>query len=161
MEQEWAVRAMDLQGHLLRHRPHIVHFSGHGTKCGEIILEDNTGNRCPVSPAALKTTFATLKDNIRCVLLNSCYSEAQAKGISESKDCVIGMSRSIGDDSAIAFAASFYQALAYGRSVKEAFDLGCSQVHLESGDPSIPRLLLGDGVDATTMILAKDATSNP
>ena len=32
VEQEWAVRVTDLQGHLLHHQPHIVHFSGTGAK---------------------------------------------------------------------------------------------------------------------------------
>src|SRR5687768_14148363 len=36
IRQHWAVRIADLQGHLLRHQPHIVHFSGHGSKTSEI-----------------------------------------------------------------------------------------------------------------------------
>jgi CHAT domain/GAF domain len=144
VEQEHAVRVADLQGFLLRHKPHIVHFSGHGSRAGEIILEDVKGQSKPVSPAALKRTFATLKDNIRCVVLNACYSEVQAKGIAESIDCVVGMTRAIGDESAIAFAASFYQGLGYGRNIQEAFDLGCGQIDLEGlGDEDVPRLETG------------------
>src|SRR5438477_1288375 len=60
LEQEWAVRVGDIQQHLLRHQPHIVHFSGHGSIAGEIILEDNTGQSKPVSPEALKRLFKTL-----------------------------------------------------------------------------------------------------
>src|SRR5271154_5220567 len=30
----WAVRPRDLQELLLQHRPHVVHFSGHGAQCG-------------------------------------------------------------------------------------------------------------------------------
>ena len=41
------------------------------------------------------------------------------------------MTRMIGDDSAIAFAGGFYQALGYGRSIQKAFDLGCGQISLE------------------------------
>ena len=57
VEQEWAVRVTDLHGHLLRHRPHVVHFSGHGSRTGEIALEDQAGNTKPVSPSALKRTL--------------------------------------------------------------------------------------------------------
>ena len=32
LRQHWAVRVADLQELLLRHQPHIVHFSGHGSK---------------------------------------------------------------------------------------------------------------------------------
>jgi hypothetical protein len=71
VEQEHAVRVTDLQGYLLQHQPHIVHFSGHGSKAGEIILEDAKGQSKAVSPGALQRTFAVLKDNIRCVVLNA------------------------------------------------------------------------------------------
>ena len=131
VEEESAVRVVDLQTHLLHHRPHIVHFSGHGSSDGQIILEDQEGHSDPVSPSALSRLFAALKDNIRCVVLNACYSEAQASGIVESIECVIGMTRAIEDASAIAFAASFYQALGYGKSIQTAFDLGCSEIELE------------------------------
>src|SRR4051794_5319648 len=75
VEQEWAVRVTDLQGHLLRHRPHIVHFSGYGSREGNIILEEQTGNSRPVSTQALKQLFTVLRENVRCVVLNACYSE--------------------------------------------------------------------------------------
>ena len=35
----------------MRHQPHIVHFSGHGSPAGEIILEDDAGRMWPVSAA--------------------------------------------------------------------------------------------------------------
>ncbi len=126
LEQEYAVRLDELPGHLLRHRPHVVHFSGHCSAAGKIILEDASGNSNPVTPQALTVLFGALReDNIRCVVLNACYTEAQASGIVESIECVIGMSGPIPDKSAIAFATSFYQTIGYGRSIKTAFDLAC------------------------------------
>jgi hypothetical protein len=142
IQQHWAVRVSELQSYLLRHKPDIVHFSGHGSRLGQIILEDNLGNSQPVSERALSTLFSVLKDNIRCVLLNACYSERQARAIVQHIDCVVGMSSAIGDKSAISFAAAFYQALGYGRDVKTAFELGCVQIDLESLDEqSVPKLL--------------------
>ena len=38
LEQQWAVRVSDLQRFLLRYKPDIVHFSGHGSESSEIIL---------------------------------------------------------------------------------------------------------------------------
>ena len=60
------------------------------------------------------------------------YSHSQALAIAENIDCVVGMGKGISDVSAIKFAASFYQALGFGRSVKDAFDLGCIQIDLEN-----------------------------
>jgi len=164
-EQEHAVRVTDLQGHLLHHQPQIVHFSGHGSKTGKIILENSLGRSRAVTAGALKDLFATLKDNIRCVVLNACYSEAQAKGIAESIDCVVEMGRAIDDSSAIAFAASFYQGLGYGRSIQTAFELGKGQIDLQ-GLPGkdVPQLKVAPGVDAASIYLVRGgarASSGP
>ncbi|HVB60822.1 MAG TPA: protein kinase [Ktedonobacteraceae bacterium] len=140
--QQGAVRISDLQGHLLRYQPDIVHFSGHGSSSHEIILEDNYGNSQPVSSRALSQIFSVLRDNIRCVVLNACYSKQQAQAIAQHIDCVIGMSKAIGDNAAIGFAMAFYQALGYGRNVKTAFELGCSEIDLENlGEQNTPKLL--------------------
>ena len=55
-------------------------------------------------------------------MLNARYSEVHGRAIGESIDCVIGTTRAIADESAIAFAASFYQALGYSRSIQNAVD---------------------------------------
>lgn len=142
LEQQWAVRVSDLQGHLMRHQPDIVHFSGHGSGASEIILEDNNGNSQPVPVRALSSLFSTLKDNIRCVVLNACFSKAQAEAIAQHIGCVVGMSKAVKDLSAISFAAAFYQALAYGRSVRDAYDLGCIQIDMENlNQADVPQLL--------------------
>lgn len=142
LKQNWAVRVSDIQGYFLRHKPNIVHFSGHGTKSSEIILEDDLGNSLPVSAQAMGQLFSILKDEIRCVVLNACYSERQAHAIAEHIDCVIGMSKAIGDMAAISFAMAFYQALGYGRDVKTAFESGCVQINLEGlNEQDTPKLL--------------------
>lgn len=142
LEQEWAVQVSDLQGHLLRHKPDIVHFSGHGSEASEIILEDDAGNSQEVPARALSKLFEIFKEDIRCVVLNACYSEKQAQAIAQHIDCVVGMSQAIGDEAAISFAVAFYQALGYGKDVKTAFDLGNLQMHLENlNEQDTPKLL--------------------
>jgi hypothetical protein len=208
--QGWAVRPSDLSSYLLRYQPHIVHFSGHGSKQrannlqddgftsgqrdmqisgitdqgviilqddgftsgqrdvqlsgmsdqGAIILQDDSGNHKPVSPRALGSLFRALKDNIRCVVLNACYSAIQAQAIVEEVGCVVGMSRAIGDKAAINFAGGFYEALGYERSVQTAFDVGRSQIDLEGlGEEGTPQLLVREGVDASRLILANDSAT--
>lgn len=142
IKQHWAVRIIDIQSYLLRHQPDIVHFSSHGNSSREIVLEDESGKSHPVSVRALSQLFSVLKDNIRCVVLNACYSEQQGKAIAEHIDCVVGMSSTVGDSAAIAFASAFYQALGFGRDVNTAFDLGCVQIHLENLDEQdTPKLI--------------------
>jgi len=142
IKQHLAVSVFDIQSYLLRHKPDIIHFSGHGHPSSEILLEDSSGKSAPVSVCALSQLFFVLKDNIKCIVLNACYSEPQAQAIAEHIDCVIGMSKAIGDKAAISFAGAFYQALGFGRDVKTAFDLGCVQLNLENLDEQdTPKLI--------------------
>jgi hypothetical protein len=154
LEQFQAVRVGDLQECLLRFKPHIVHFSGHGSEEGEIYLQDVTGTSKPVSEKSLGKLFAVLKDNIRCVVLNACYSQKQTDAIAEHIDAVVGMSTAIGDQAAISFSAAFYQALAYGRDLQTAFDLGTIQIDLESIPEEDTPQLIAPRVDPKTMRLA-------
>jgi CHAT domain len=153
IDQCRALRVNDLQGCLLRYDPHIVHFSGHGTKASEIELEDVNGNSQPVPAKALSDLFRTLKGKIRCVVLNACYSEKQARAIAEHIDCVVGMSDAIGDSAAISFASGFYQALGYGKDIKTAFELGCNEINLQNlGDEDLPKLIPRAGIDPSSIV---------
>src|SRR3954453_16930945 len=150
----WAVRPDDLMQALLEVKPQVVHFSGHGSSTQELILLDEQGDPKPVSKAALASLFRTLKDNVRVVVLNACYSRPQAEALAETIDCTVGMNRPIGDEAAIVFAASFYRAVGFGRSVKEAFELGKAALLLEGiPEDQTPELLTRSGVEAAGVIL--------
>jgi hypothetical protein len=148
LRSHWAVCYSDLQELLLRYKPHIVHFSGHGSQMGEITLAGEHGVH-PVTADALSSLFSILKDNLRCVVLNACYSEVQARAIATHIDCVIGVSGAIGDQAALNFASSFYQALGYGRSLKEAFDLGRTAINLANLEDADALRLLALSSDPT------------
>jgi len=97
-----------------------------------------------------------MKDNVRLVVLNACYSKEQAEAIIDSIDCAIGMKTEIGDDAAIRFAAQFYSALGFGLSVKTAFDQGTANLALHGLDKdNEPMMLSKTGVDASKVILVK------
>jgi len=150
----WAVRPDDLHQGLLEHKPHIVHFSGHGSSTAEIILQDQNRNPKPVTKAALLALFRALKDNVRVIVLNACSTRPQAKALGEIIDCVVGMNKPIGDDAAMVFAASFYRAIGFGRSVQEAFDLGKVALLLEGiPENKTPELFVRKDVDASTLSL--------
>lgn len=150
----WAVRSDDLLQYLNEHKPQVVHFSGHGSRSGEICLVDANGNPKSVSANAIRALFTTLKDNIRLVVLNACYSKIQAQAIVEVIDCVVGMNTAIGDRAAIIFAASFYRAIGFGRSIQEAFDQGITALLLEGiPEENTPELMTREGVDPGNVYL--------
>ena len=160
-EQEWAVRVGDLQAALLRHRPHLVHFSGHGDPSGELQVLADDGQAVPIPTRALSDLFRLLGDTVRCVILNACFSERQADAIGQHTDCVVGMTDAVTDETAIAFAWAFYQALGFGRSIETAFELGKNQVDLGAMiDGDVPTLRVRPGVDASSVrfVVAESAS---
>jgi hypothetical protein len=150
----WAVRRSDLQRLLLEVKPHVLHFSGHGSTRSQLLFEDDAGEPVPVEKEALVNLVAILPGNLRLVVLNACDTEPVAEALVQHVACAIGMREPIGNDAAIAFAAAFYQALGFDESVATAFRLGCNALELlripEEGTPS---LKVKPGVDAETLVL--------
>jgi hypothetical protein len=185
-------RLVDLIRRLNEDHPHIVHFSGHGNIDEEIILERGHGElefpdtthssardmqrlepvhhasgACsprPVSKSALVDVLKACNENIHVVVLNACHTRPQAEAISEVIDCAISMNRVISDVGAIKFAASFYGALAFGRSVKNAFDQGLARLRAEDiSETDTPELVVRAGVDPSAIVLVgprEDAEAN-
>ena len=149
-----AVRPGDFEQALLEHEPHIVHFSGHGSSNAEIIVHGKDGRPRPVSKEALIDLFGTLKDNIRVVVLNACWTRTQAEEISKTIDFTIGMNQPIGDAAAIVFAASFHRAIGFGRTMQQAFDLAKVALLLEGlPEDQTPTIYVRSGVDASTAVV--------
>jgi hypothetical protein len=152
---QWAVRPSDVMQALMRYRPAILHFSGHATQNDEILLEDDDGKSKPVAVAELLTMFSAFNKSIRLVVLNACYSNAGLENSSQAIDYVVGSTAVLGDKAALAFAGSFYQALGFGRSVQDAFELAKCDVSLQGfKDAEIFNLLIREGVDASEPFLS-------
>jgi AAA-like domain/CHAT domain len=126
-----SLRPRDIARALLNVQPQIVHFSGHGTSEGTLCFENEVGQIHIVQPDALAALFEQFAHQVNCVVLNACYSEIQAKIVAKYINHVIGMNKAIGDKAAIAFSTGFYQALGAGRTIEEAYKLGCVQIRLQ------------------------------
>ena len=117
-----ATRTIDLQRLLLLHKPHIVHFSGHGSEKHKIILGGSPGRGKTVDQQGLVEVLALYNHHLRLVLLNACFTKAQARSIAEVIDYSVGTGKGIGDKGSVAFAGAFYRALGFGKSIRDAFD---------------------------------------
>jgi hypothetical protein len=170
------VRWNELSLYLSEIKPHVVHFAGHGDGSNGLVFHNDDGTAHPVSGTGLAHLLHTLPDNVRCVVLNACWSEAQATAIGKHIDFVIGMTAAIPDAAAIRFAAGFYRGIGFGRDVRTAFELGRSEMGIgEGGDGAdrdivtvsdgtkdvrvatadLPRLVVREGADATTVLLGR------
>jgi Effector-associated domain 11/CHAT domain len=152
LEVEWAITASDLQRVVLKHRPSIIHFSGHGetsktekvsgtgsivktkTIPAGIVLQDAMGQSHLVSGVALAGLFGIClrKFSIDMVVLNACHSEEQAMAIAKvGISYVVGMNTSVNDETAIEFSTGLYRGIATeGGDYEFAFDLAKNNIML-------------------------------
>jgi hypothetical protein len=122
LHKHTATRAIDLQRLLLLYKPHIVHFSGHGSKKHKIILGGAPGRGKTIDQQGLVEVLALYNHHLRLVLLNACFTRTQARSLADVIDYSVGTGRGIGDKGSVAFAGAFYRALGFGKSIREAFD---------------------------------------
>lgn len=125
-----AIRAEDIQRLLMTYRPHILHFSGHGSKKHKIILGGLPGRGKQIERQALAGALALYRQHLQLVFLNACFTRTQARSLSAVIDYSIGSTKPIGDKEGVAFAGAFYRALAFGNSVREAFDSATAEMAL-------------------------------
>lgn len=182
----WAVRPLDLLRELRRHRPTIVHFSGHGgsgeprefgtidtprpnVTDADAINGDQQGlffqgpDDLPqlVSTAALGETFGAVGASVKLVVLNACYSEAQAEALRAYVDCVVGVGESISDDAARNFAIGFYGGLGERESVANAYRQGLAAISLSGRvNGERPQLKVRSGIDANRLVLTLDSQAS-
>ncbi len=143
IESAEAVRSRDIHRAVIDFEPQIIHFSGHGSLEDGLVFEDATGQAKLVDALALAGLFELFADNVKCVVLNACYSEIQARAIAQHIDYVIGMSQEIGDRAAIEFAVGFYDALGAGRTIEFAYKLGCRLIRIAGiAEELTPKLFL-------------------
>lgn len=111
-----------------KYRPDIIHFSGHGNKKSEIILESSHKTAESVPIDILKDIFELSAKKTKCVVLNCCYSAVQAQIISEViEGVVIGSTLEIKNTSATAFSKEFYRQISDGKNISYSFKAAVSQ----------------------------------
>jgi CHAT domain len=152
---KFAVRISDIEEHLLRHKPQILHFSGHGLEDQGLLLRSEVGRDSPLAPVQLARLLGHFRQHLRCVVLNACNSLATARLIAADIDCVVGMGSTIDDRAAIRFSAGFYRALAYGRDIASAFNLGCSEIEINGLHRSELPQLIASRVNPASLVLVR------
>lgn len=142
-EDRWAMRQNDLLQALNEVNPEKVHFSGHGAEDGSLAIEDSAGKTLLVSKDAMAAVIEAAAERVRLVVFNACFSDEQAEKILEHVDAVIGMSDSISDKAALAFARQLYSSIGFGHSPCAGFQASpcCNRSSLSRRDqhPSAAR----------------------
>lgn len=156
LESRWAVRSSDLLQAINEVKPHVIHFSGHGSQDHDIVLETTEGRTTLLSKETVTQLMKTMSDSIRLVIFNNCFSGGQAEAVTEYIECAIGMNEAVRDDAAREFAAQFYSAIAFGKSVQNAFEQGKLALMLAGIDgDDIPELYTRDSIDPNQLVLVR------
>jgi hypothetical protein len=169
---KWAVSIDDLRRYLNELSPSVLHFSGHGSSgsstppahgaphrdvTGEqegagILLQDRDDPQ-HVSEGALAKLIASASPSPRLVVLNACYSTRVAESLRQVVECVVGIDGRIHDTAARSFAAAFYSALAFRRSVRVAVEQAAAALDARKLGHHLPRCHTRDGCDAGQIFL--------
>lgn len=123
VEFQWrpATQLPDLVQILNEVRPHVVHFSGHGSQRG-LVFENDEGHAVTLLNDQLAALLRVTVDRLRVVVFNSCDSSTQAELACLELEAAIGNHEPISDQAAQVFAGQLYNAIGFGKSLKQAFE---------------------------------------
>lgn len=150
-----AATHQDLVDGLNEHRPHLVHFSGHADG-GGLLMENTAGDQSGegINFDLLARTLAATDTPPSVVVLNACESLSGAEELLRICPIVIGMSDSIGDLAAVAFASAFYAAIASAQSISSALEQAkISMTGVSLGASELPEIRTREGVDPSLLVL--------
>lgn len=160
-ESRWAVRPSDILQTINELNPTIIHFSGHGTINGDLVLQNPDGSTKIVTKKAMTATISTLSNTIRLVVFNACFSESQAIEAVEHIEAAIGMSDAIGDEAARIFASQLYSSIGFGHSLKKSFKQAKAALLLEGiFEENTPQLFVHENINSDEIILVQPDNPN-
>lgn len=135
----YAAQFSDLLEALVRVRPHIVHFAGHGDDQGSVVLQDAVGGSLPLSTEQTRNLFQIVKSRapLRTVVFNICHSAKQLELMSNVLDFVMGWEGEVADVKAQHFAENFYRTLANNQQEMDilyAYEIGRMSAQVLGGE---------------------------
>jgi hypothetical protein len=152
-----ATSPRDFPRKINQHTPDILHFSGHASSVGNLVFQRDNDTPEEVAKDPITTVLEILGDSLKCIILNACYSQAQAREIVQKINCVvIGMPEKVMDDSAVKFSESFYDWIGLGKSIADAIRLS----EYDMGNMNKIEVEKRPTVDLNKIYLLKDRKSS-
>jgi hypothetical protein len=126
----FAARIDDMVQAVLERPYDIIHFSGAGYAEG-MVMRNEEGESSLVADEAIGQLLGQMRNTPLCVLLHSCWKESLARSIKNSVPYVVGTSARMSDEAGLSFLRGFYTAIAAGKDVPFAFEMGRTRVQME------------------------------
>lgn len=150
------MRTSDLFQAINEVNPTIIHFSGHGTNTGELVLQDNTDKPKLVDIEAIVKMIEASTDNLKLVVFNNCFSSSFAENVSEIVEASIGMNDTISDGAAIIFASQLYSAIGFENSLEKAFNQAKARLLLKGINEDLtPELYVNENFKSSDIFIIK------
>ena len=154
----WSVSVEQFKQYLATMQPDVIHLLSPGVDPTDntLVLSDERGRPQYVNVGAFAGAFARRRGSApKLVVLNTCHSRPHAEALLPHVGCVVAMDGTIDDNAAIGFAAAFYQALAAGFPVTDAFMRGRDAVkRITPEQEGVPLLLPGHANPSLVKIAA-------
>jgi TIR domain len=143
---------------LNQHSAHVVHYSGKQNG-GQIVIHDADGDLTTMSAREVAKILRSLDKSTRMVIVDTCHSFSCASEIVRSVDYALGVKSWIKEWEANLFYSTFYNALAAGRTVENAWLQATTALKIKRvPGERIPQLICRKGIDPRVSLVAKRAT---
>lgn len=152
-----AATTKDLVNGINDHRPHVVHFSGHGN--AGLLAFDNASLERPDSETMEFDILAELLDATdqppKLLVMNACNTLEGSDVLLEAVPVLIAMSDSVGDAGAGVFASQFYAAIASAQSIGAALRQAKAMMKqaLLRDDAELPQIRHRPDTDPSGLVL--------
>ena len=111
----------------------IFHYAGHADDYS-LLLETAQGAQFEAEATDLAAVLS-LQNSLHLVFLNACSTRAQVDGLRNvGIKAVIATSRAVDDSTATTFAKYFYEALAAGKGIQDAYAAAQANTKMVTGD---------------------------
>lgn len=127
LKNELQIDASDLTQELSAVEPFIMHVTGCENSIENLVLGIFPEGDASLKRETLITDLFQHYGKIKCVILNGCYSEKQAKEIAQYIDYVIGIGQDITDDDSIYFLDEFYFQIGSMKTIRYSYNLAYSR----------------------------------
>ncbi len=153
--------ATQLSELLRRHTPEIVHFIGHGSRDGELIVRGEASGAAVIDADAFAGMLGNFSEFVRCVFLNACFTNMQAEQLARKIEVVVAASGELDAEAGLLAATSFYRTLASGESVQRAYAIALRETPLRGQIAPQLTLRTRDGVNPDEVFIPSGPEPDP
>jgi tetratricopeptide (TPR) repeat protein len=160
VQERLETSAVDISQSLSEIEPFIVNISGCEDGIEGLILDGihNENVLFDKKETLIADLFQNHSNNIKCIVLNSCYSEKQAKEIIRHIEFIIGISQNLEDKVVVDFLTEFYYQLGSKRTIINSYDQSCNLLKRTGTNPDWLPILLNKQDEIRRNDLERDLT---